>query len=235
MSEAQSNSQLQLNTSTSIDSSGACNPEGYSSSRGNSMEEPQGAVKDVERVSIYEPVPDDSASEVFETDEIAHVKFLNEKEIDRTGSKETFETTEERITQPPLLDLDSKENQKSQQQEQVEYPLKKSYSNRNSLESEGSVLMKRFSASSEISNEPQVQLKEQTKPTVARKLSRQESQGKVGRQNTLAMEFGGAAHTSKKVSSQPSLPPQEEEEISPPEKVERGSRDSLMMPSETMC
>lgn len=58
------------------------------------------------------------------------------------------------------------------------------------------------------------------KPTIIRKLSRQESQGKVGRQNTLAIDMARQNTVSA------SLPP-------PPE--EHGSQDSLIMPTETMC
>lgn len=75
------------------------------------------------------------------------------------------------------------------------------------------------------------------RPTIMRKLSRQESQGKVGRQNLLAIECNLAlSHASKRVSSQPTLPPQQEEDVAEnAQKREKGSQDSLMMPSETMC
>lgn len=56
----------------------------------------------------------------------------------------------------------------------------------------------------------------EAKPPLKRGFSRQESMGKVGRQNTLAIEMG-RQHT---------LPTAAEE---------RGSQDSLLMPTETMC
>ncbi|KAK6630175.1 hypothetical protein RUM44_005731 [Polyplax serrata] len=217
-------SNLQFQIDVSIDSSGAGNLEVYSSSRGNSMEDPHPVGK--------EPMTqDDSVSEVFETDEAAHVKYVNERSVERTSSRDV-DMSEDRKQQQ---ETEMRESRPLHQDPQDLLP-KKFHSSRPSSESEGSVPMMRYSQSCDI---PGVSgdahyVKEPTKSAVGRKLSRQESQGKLGRQNTLALEFGGP-HTSKKISSQPSLPPQEEEETSPLEKTEKGSRDSLMMPSETMC
>lgn len=216
-----SDPQFQVKVSTSVDSMEGGRKESHSSIRGNSREDT--SIRDIERVSVHGPMPEDSASEVFENEDIVQVKYCNEKFSERAEVKdEQYE-----CSNIPTHFMELGESSGAQEQ-----MTKTTTLGRNTFETEGS---RRYSQGSDGSANDYQLPQEHTRSTSARKLSRQESQGKVGRQNTLAMDIAGMAHGSKKISSQPSLPPQKEEEAPPLGKDEKGSRDSLMMPSETMC
>lgn len=161
-------------------------------------------------------------------------------------SLDSGDTLKPRLSQSESLPKRKLSRQESQSQETLTkkfFPVRKT--SLSESETQPAVpLTRKFSRdSSEPSPDSQPIIKEPFKPTIIRRLSRQESQGKVGRQNTLAMDCSLAlSYGSKRVSSQPSLPPQKEEETTSPTENQpssstgdKGSRNSLMMPSETMC
>lgn len=136
----------------------------------------------------------------------------------------------------PKRKLSKQESQSQETLFKKYFPVRKTSLSESETQPAVSLSRKFSRDSSEPPSDSQPLVKEPIKPTIIRRLSRQESQGKVGRQNTLESSLA-LSHGAKRVSSQPSLPPQKEEEgaTSPTEKDERGSRNSLMMPSETMC
>lgn len=203
--------------------------------------------RDLERLSLQgnhsgQGGDGESSSEVFEGEDI--VRKRSDLARSMSEVRDSVDSNETIKPRSGLFESIPKRKLSRQESQSHEALVKKVLSVRKTSLSESEtqppIIPIRKMSRDSIGGSSESEFQPVVKPNIIRRLSRQESQGKVGRQNTLAIDCTlAASHSTKRISSQPSLPPQQEEETSPNDNQatsgEKGSRNSLMMPSETMC
>lgn len=225
----QSQAMFRMDSSSSVDTGTRAALEG----RDHEIQSETGDVLCVEKSERSSGGDMGSSTDVFEPE----MSTRKRSDVSRSFSEvqtsaDSNDTLKPRFSHPESLPKRKLSRQESQSQETL--GLTKKFFRKTSLsesETQPAVpLTRKFSRdSSEPPSDTQPLVKEPIKPTIIRRLSRQESQGKVGRQNTLAIDCSLAlSHGSKRVSSQPSLPPQKEEETISPSTENQPDRKSVV-------